>query len=73
MQLKGPTHLLSFFYDLQVTALNFSFKLKNTKPAAFQIWLAELQTVTGTAGCSARAAALTSQPQREPDAGNVLL
>ena len=72
MQLKGPTRLLSFSYDLQVTALYFSTQRRNSKPPASQIWLPGLQRAAGTAGCSARAAALLSQPQREPDAGNML-
>lgn len=72
MQLKGPVHLHSFFYDLQGTALYFSTQRRNSKSAASQICLPGLWRVTGTAGCSARAAVLTSQPRRDPDAGNVL-
>lgn len=72
MQPKGATHLLLLFYDLQMPALYFSTQMKNSKPAASQIWLPELQRLTGTAGCSARAAALPLQPQREPDAGSML-
>lgn len=71
MQSKGPTQLLLFFCDLQGTALCFSTQ-RNSKAAAFQIWLPGLQRLTGTAGCSAGAAALPSQPQMEPDAGNML-
>lgn len=72
MQLQGPTHLLSFFYDLQATARYFSTRRRNAKLAASHIWLPGLQRLTGAAGCSARAAALPSRPQRERDAGNML-
>lgn len=72
MQSKGATRLLLFFYDLQISALYFSTQRRNSKPAASQIWLPELERITGTAGCSVRAAVLPSQPQREPDAGGML-
>lgn len=72
MQSKGATHLLLLFYNLQLPALYFSTQMRNSKAAASQIWLPELQRLTGTAGCSARAAVLPLQPQREPDAGSVL-
>lgn len=45
---------------------------RSLKAAASHIWLLGLQRLTGTAGCGAGAAALPSQPQREPNAGSML-
>lgn len=42
------------------------------KACCLPVWLPELQRLAGTAGCSARAAVLPLQPQREPDAGSML-